>query len=230
MHKPVGVLGLAAVVSCGPPPNPCLTGNGGCDPNATCSEDNNYDAVCTCNSGYTLAANVCVPVSLCATNNGGCDTNATCTDNGNGSVTCACNGGYFGSGASGSCQPIGFAASYTGTVTENFTCSGSAPPAFIVPSDTLTIGVDGSGNATVSIASCQGATLTGTESNEVITIPQTTTFTCNQADSSGDTIAITSIGGTLTLGAGGTVNLSLSESATVNNDSCGGSATGTLSP
>ncbi len=76
--------------------NECLTNNGGCDANATCTNTPG-SRTCACKSGFTGNGATCTDVNECLTNNGGCDTNATCT-NSPGTRTCACNSGYSGSG------------------------------------------------------------------------------------------------------------------------------------
>ncbi len=76
--------------------DPCATGNGGCDANATC-DGSTGSPVCTCNSGYTGDGTTCTKVDPCTQNNGGCDANATC-DSSSGSAVCTCDAGYTGDG------------------------------------------------------------------------------------------------------------------------------------
>jgi hypothetical protein len=83
--------------------NPCLTNNGGCSPNATCT-NNGGTASCTCTSGYTGNGITCTPVDSCLTNNGGCSPNATCTSTGPDTNTCTCNSGFTGNGVT--CTPV----------------------------------------------------------------------------------------------------------------------------
>lgn len=95
-----------------PPPDPCATGNGGCDSNATCTNAAGT-AVCACNAGYTGNGQTCAPASTnpCDTDNGGCDTNAFCTNDG-GQAACTCQSGYWGDGVSG-CSTCGSCADGT---------------------------------------------------------------------------------------------------------------------
>ena len=73
---------------------PCAANNGGCDPNATCT-NGATGAVCTCNAGFAGNGQTCT--SDCLTKNGGCDPHATCSL-GDAGVLCACTAGYAGSG------------------------------------------------------------------------------------------------------------------------------------
>jgi alpha-tubulin suppressor-like RCC1 family protein len=110
----VGCL-VAALAGCSAPPkalpvSPCLTNNGGCDANATCSATSfSSSAICTCREGFIGDGKTCKRcdpgtepeagkcVSLCRTNNGGCDVNATCGKNARG-ITCTCHSGWQGDG------------------------------------------------------------------------------------------------------------------------------------
>jgi hypothetical protein len=78
--------------------NECLSGNGGCSPNAACTNTPG-SRTCACNAGFTGDGVTCADVNECLTNNGGCDANAACT-NTPGSRTCACTAGYAGNGLS----------------------------------------------------------------------------------------------------------------------------------
>lgn len=71
-------------------PNECLTNNGGCAQSCTSIAGHH---TCSCNSGYTLAADgkACTDVNECLTDNGGCGQNCT---NFGGGYTCSCNAGY----------------------------------------------------------------------------------------------------------------------------------------
>jgi len=121
----------------------------------------------------------------------------------------------------------GYSATYSGNITETYSCDSSSPPAFVLPDDTIELDVDGAGNATIYIGSCPGDTLYGVQNGNEVDIAQTTTFTCTQTDGQGTNIDITSIGGTLTFDSGG-LDVDLTESAGINGDSCGGQATGAL--
>ena len=122
----------------------------------------------------------------------------------------------------------GYDVTYSGSVTETYTCASTSPPAFQLPNDTVVIDVDASGNAIVTLSSCPGDTITGVANgpNE-IDLTTTTTGTCSQTDAAGDTIEITSIGGTLTYD-GNDLDLNLSETALINGDACSGVASGQL--
>jgi hypothetical protein len=107
-------------------PDPCLSGNGGCDPLTSCTNDEGSplcgpcpggyagtgDTTCTdvnecatdgggCTSGFLCANSpgsfACNDVNECATNNGGCSTLAACTNTA-GSRNCACMGSCTGNG------------------------------------------------------------------------------------------------------------------------------------
>ena len=73
----------------------CASNNGGCDVNATCTQ--NGAVVCSCKVGYTGTGTSCT--SQCAVNNGGCDAHASCSLGASG-VTCTCRtfAGYEGDG------------------------------------------------------------------------------------------------------------------------------------
>ena len=73
----------------------CVTGNGGCDVNASCSNGPG-GRVCACRPGYTGSGVTCA--SNCTIANGGCDVNASCSLGVGGAVACACKPGYQGSG------------------------------------------------------------------------------------------------------------------------------------
>jgi FG-GAP-like repeat/EGF domain/Calcium-binding EGF domain len=80
----------------------CLTNNGGCDPNATCTPTGPRTNSCACNTGYFGNGAVCAPTNSCLTNNGGCDPVTTCTPTGTATNTCgACPAGYTGDGTTG---------------------------------------------------------------------------------------------------------------------------------
>jgi len=68
--------------------NECLTDNGGCGANATCTNTLG-GRTCACSPGYTGNGFTCTDVNECLTNNGGCVGDATCT-NTPGGRTCAC--------------------------------------------------------------------------------------------------------------------------------------------
>jgi hypothetical protein len=76
----------------------CLTNNGGCGANATCTSVGPGLADCACKAGYQPSGTTCAAIDSCKTANGGCDANATCTQTGAGKNTCACNKGYAGNG------------------------------------------------------------------------------------------------------------------------------------
>ena len=75
----------------------CASNNGGCDRNATCTNNARFAATCVCKDGYTGDGMTCSDVDECLLDNGGCHLNATCT-NTTGSRTCACKNGYSGDG------------------------------------------------------------------------------------------------------------------------------------
>ena len=81
----------------------CASNNGGCDRNATCTNNARFAATCVCKDGYTGDGMTCSDVDECLLDNGGCHLNATCT-NTTGSRTCACKNGYSGDGENCYCK------------------------------------------------------------------------------------------------------------------------------
>jgi hypothetical protein len=214
---------VAVGIACGQS-DPCKTNNGGCDPNASCT-DNSGTAACACNTGYTGDGTTCT-LDPCLTNNGDCDPNATCASP-TGTPVCSCNAGYT---ADGTTCIVDFSGAWAGSITETYTCAASNPPMFVIPTDTYTISQSGA-DVTIGIGSCPGDTFTGTVSGDTVTIAASTAFTCDQTDSSNsEAITVDTIGGTLTVsGTPPTLQVNLTESATVSGDTCAGVATGQLS-
>lgn len=101
--------------------NECLTGNGGCDTNATCTNTPG-SRTCACNSGWSGSGVVCADVNECLTSNGGCDASAGCT-NTPGSRTCACNSGWSGSGVV--CTDVDECLTDNGGCNTNAACSNT---------------------------------------------------------------------------------------------------------
>jgi hypothetical protein len=81
---------------CAPLVDPCATGNGGCDPLTSCTNDGGTPMCGPCPSGYDgTGATTCTDVNECATNNGGCMTPTLACTNSPGSSTCGpCPSGY----------------------------------------------------------------------------------------------------------------------------------------
>ncbi len=77
----------------------CKSNNGGCDPQAQCTNTPGSRTCGDCAPGYTQSANgACVDINECDTDNGGCDARSQCTNTA-GSRTCgACPSGFTGSG------------------------------------------------------------------------------------------------------------------------------------
>jgi hypothetical protein len=123
-----------------------------------------------------------------------------------------------------------FSGRYVGVITEDYRCANSSPPVFQLTEE-FDIGQNGSA-VTVTLASCNGLPINGSASNNEINIEPTgqTTNTCQQADpNGGSTISIDGFpGGSLILNGGVSLDVNLLENATVNGDSCTGTATGTL--
>jgi hypothetical protein len=95
--------------------NECLTGNGGCAANATCTNTPG-SRTCACNAGYAGNGVTCADVNECATNNGNCGANATCA-NSAGSFSCGCATGFGncdGSAANGCEVNLATSASHCG--------------------------------------------------------------------------------------------------------------------
>ena len=100
----------------------CLTANGGCDANATCTNTVG-SRTCACRAGFTGDGSTCTDVDECATGNGGCTTNATCT-NTPGARTCACNSGYTGDGIT-SCTDVNECLTANGGCSANASCANT---------------------------------------------------------------------------------------------------------
>mmetsp|Transcript_22793 Transcript_22793/g.54071 ORF Transcript_22793/g.54071 Transcript_22793/m.54071 type:complete len:577 (-) Transcript_22793:112-1842(-) len=81
--------------------NECLINNGGCDPDAICTNTVG-GRTCSCKSGYFGDGIICKDRDECANNP--CDPNATC-ENTDGSFACSCNDGYGGDGLSCTASP-----------------------------------------------------------------------------------------------------------------------------
>ena len=78
----------------------CADGNnGGCDVEATCTNNIGAAPSCQCNDFYEGDGITCSDIDECADgNNGGCDANATCTNNIGVAPSCLCNDLYEGDG------------------------------------------------------------------------------------------------------------------------------------
>lgn len=74
----------------------CLSANGGCSPNATCTNTVG-SRTCACRPGYMGDGVSCADVDECQTNNGGCGPTAQCV-NTPGSSFCRCPQGTVGDG------------------------------------------------------------------------------------------------------------------------------------
>ena len=99
----------------------CATANGGCSPNAACTNTPGA-RTCTCNTGYTGSGVSCTDVNECLANNGGCDVNATCA-NTLGARTCTCASGFTGNGQT--CADVNECQSNNGGCNVNATCTNT---------------------------------------------------------------------------------------------------------
>ena len=99
----------------------CARNNGGCDPNATCTNQT-LGRTCTCKPGFTGDGITCTDINECLTNNGGCDAHATCA-NTPGSRTCTCNAGWMGNGVT--CMDINECLVNNGGCDVNATCTNT---------------------------------------------------------------------------------------------------------
>jgi hypothetical protein len=100
--------------------DPCTTGNGGCDPLTSCTNDGGSAMCGPCPSGYTGTGNTaCLDVNECATNNGGCSASppVVCSNTAGSSNCGSCPAGYTGPGttctdvnecatSNGGCSPL----------------------------------------------------------------------------------------------------------------------------
>jgi hypothetical protein len=76
----------------------CKTNNGGCDPNANCTNLLGRPPLCKCKDGFQDDGNGgCTVKNDCATNNGGCDPNSVCVPL-NPGHSCKCNPGFEANG------------------------------------------------------------------------------------------------------------------------------------
>lgn len=129
-----------------------------------------------------------------------------------------------------------FAGTFSGTLTETYTCASNSPPAFPL-SETLTITQLGS-DVFVALSSCNGQSISGDAAGNAVSLTSgsQTNSPCQQttpADAGADAIAISVsslAGGTITLGSPGSIQVTLNQNATIDNNSnaCSGVATGTL--
>ena len=99
----------------------CLTANGGCAAQATCTNTPG-SRTCACNAGFTGDGLTCADVNECLTNNGGCSANAMCT-NTPGARTCACNTGFTGDGVT--CSDVNECLTNNGACSGNATCTNT---------------------------------------------------------------------------------------------------------
>ena len=130
----------------------------------------------------------------------------------------ACNGSWS-----------GFQGSYSGSLTENYMCDSAASPApFLLGGQTVSINVDGDGNAVVTFGACSNQSLTGIQTGDTIVLQESSTITCVQSDPQGDTLSVFNLGGSINY-QGTSLNLNLTENATINGGAtCSGTGTGLL--
>ena len=101
--------------------NECLTNNGGCSANGTCTNTPGSSS-CACKLGYSGDGKTCTDIDECLVNNGSCSANGTCT-NTPGSNTCACKAGYTGDGKT--CTDINECLVNNGGCSANGTCTNT---------------------------------------------------------------------------------------------------------
>ncbi len=135
--------------------------------------------------------------------------------------------------AAGCAQSItNFAGTYSGSLTETFTCETASPPPFQT-AETFTVSQLGPA-VIVAIGSCTGQSVGGDSSGNRVTLtPSSQTISpCQQIGTdAGVVINVTGFsGGTLTLESGGNLQVSLMQNATTNGGSnaCTGAAAGSL--
>jgi hypothetical protein len=126
----------------------CATDNGGCDENATCTNEPGSHS-CACNTGFEGDGAACTDIDECVTDNGGCDLNATCA-NEIGSRICTCDESYYGDGET--CMPYwtevvslpGVFLStffYTAAVNDRIYFAGSSDPVIFKSLDPVTLNI-----------------------------------------------------------------------------------------
>lgn len=123
----------------------------------------------------------------------------------------------------------GFSADYSGRVSENYSCASlGTSPTFVVDPDHIHLEVDSVGNANIYFDSCPNDVFTGYESldGSYININTTNAYSCQQSTGQ-DSIDITQISGRINYYGSG-ITLELGELAIVDNDTCNGTAQGTL--
>jgi hypothetical protein len=108
--------------------DPCATGNGGCDPLTSCTNDGGTPMCGPCPGGYTGTGNTaCTDINECATNNGGCDNSppVLCTNLAGAPPSCGpCPAGYTGPGTS--CVDVNECATTNGGCFAGVTCTNTA--------------------------------------------------------------------------------------------------------
>jgi hypothetical protein len=127
-----------------------------------------------------------------------------------------------------------FAGTYSGTLTETYTCPTSSPAPFPIM-ETYTI-TQSNADVYIQMGSCNGYEVAGDASENVVSLTpgSQSTAPCSQTDTAdgGDvSISLTGVsssGGTLTLATGGELQVSIAQNANVGNESCTGTYAGTL--
>jgi hypothetical protein len=131
--------------------------------------------------------------------------------------------------ACGPTPATSFTGTYTGALSEGYTCQSSAPVSFVLSGQTLTITQSGS-DVTVTLTSCSSIPIQGGVSGDVVNVAQSpqTTAVCTQMAPGGGQVSVADFsGGTLQL-EGGNLEINLNEDATANGNTCTGTATGTF--
>ena len=154
----------------------CAVENGGCDLNASCTNNVGAAPTCACLEGYEGDGQSCTDIDECVVDNGGCDINAICQNNVADDPSCECRIGFEGNGQT--CTDIDECATNNGDCSPNALCENNVGQA---PTCSCLEGYEGDGQTCTDIDECAvnngGCDLNALCTNNVAADP---TCECNQ--------------------------------------------------